>query len=424
MINVEEELYKKKDELEMLEIPENMEQKLREALSKKRRKLPTTRIAALLIISLVFTYSFDALAYYGKNIIGYDEVMSDSLKNLNEEGLGQQINKSCVFSNDVEVSLEGVMFDNKELVAFIKVHSKNEKLADRLPLYDLNGLKPSGYHMKSGRGKYIDEYTAVFTQSFEAPQFYEKWMKLDIKLFIEGKIETQTISFTLNRNKAFKQEITKKIDKQVQIGDYNIKFESISASRMSTNIYGKIIPLNESASKVFSENDYLKEFVAPNLMFDIVANEQKVIQSGGGRSSSGGEISFHNESEALPKDLKALTLRNIRLEYNKIINKEAYISSNTENEIICDDLIIRKVEAEGSNLSITISSKGIPVVGLFDGESQLEQINIDDFKYEGRRDILVDRVYKFTGVGDNLKLEVKVIRYADITDKSIEIPID
>lgn len=424
MINVEEELYKKKDELEMLEIPENMEQKLREALSKKRRKFPTTRIAALLIISLAFTYSFDALAYYGKSIIGYDEVMSHSLKNLNEEGLGQQINKSCIFSNDVEVSLEGIMFDNKELVAFIKVHSKNEKLADRLPRYDLKGLNPFGYHMKSGQGKYIDQYTAVFTQSFEVPQFYEKWMKLDIKLFIAGKIETQTISFTLNRNKAFKQEITKNIDKQVQIGDYSIKFESISASRMSTNIYGKIIPLSESASKVFSENDYLNEFLAPNLMYDIVANEQKVIQSGGGRSSSGGDIFFHNESEALPKGLKALTLRNIRLEYNKIINIEAYISSNTENEMICDDLIIRKVEVEGSNLSITISSKGIPVVGLFDGESQLEQINIDDFKYEGRRDILVDRVYKFTGIGENLKLEVKAIRYADKADKSIVIPID
>lgn len=425
MIDVEKALFEKKDELEMLEIPDNMEQKLRDALSKNSSRLPTRWIAVALVIVLIFSYSFDTLAYYGKKFTGYDEVMNGSIKKLNEDGRGQDINKSCVFSNGIEVTLTGILFDDKELLAFIKMHSTKDKLASHLPLYNLKGIKPLGYNMKSGQGTFIDDYTVVFTQSFEAPKFYEKWMKLDIIYVNSGRSEVKSIAFTLNRNKAIKQEIKKDIDKQVQIGDYYIKFDSISASGMSTNINGKIIPLNDNAAKVFTEINDFKEFEAPRLVFDIIANGDKVIPAAGAqRSSSGGDIAFTNGSEALPEELRTLQLKNIRLEYLKFIDKESDITPRTINMKICDDLIIKKVELEGDTLNVTISSKGIPIIGVFEGETQVEQINSDEFKYEGRNDQLIDRVYKFKGNRENMKLHVKCIRYSEITDKTIDIPVD
>lgn len=425
MTDIEELLYKKKDEIEMLEIPDNMEQKLRGALSKKCTQIPIGWVASILIFVLIFSYSFDTLAYYGKKFVGYDEIMNASIKTLNEEGRGQEINKSCVFSNGVEVTLSGIMFDDKELVALIKIHSAKDRLEQNLPLYDLRGIKPLGYNMKSGSGIFVDDYTAVFTQSFEVPSFYEKWMKVDVKYFVNGKLEIQSIPFTLNRNKAIKKEVTKNIGKQVQIEDYNIKFESISASGMSTNIYGRIIPLNENAAKVFTENNNFKGLEAPNIAFDLIANDDEIIQSTGrSRNSSTGNISFINGSEALPKDLRRLQIKNIRMEYLKIIDKEAEVTLKTTNKIITDDIIVKKVELEGDIVNITISSKGIPVIGAFQGENQLEQTNPDEFKYEGRSNILVDRVYKFKGKGENLKLLIKNIRYSDITDMSIEIQVD
>lgn len=425
MIDVEEALYKKKDEVEMLEIPDNMEQKLRDALSKKSIRLPISGIAGVLIFALIFSYSFDVLAYYGKKITGYDKIMSGSIKKLNEDGRGQEINKSCVFSNGVEVTLAGIMFDGEELVAFIKIHNTKDKLSSNIPLCTLKGLKPSGYSRKSEQIVFNDDYTAVVKESFEAPKFYEKWMKIDIVYTNSGMSEIQSIPFTLNRNEAIKQEIKEDIGKQVLIGDYNIKFDYISASRMSTKINGKIIPLNDNVAKGFNKSNNFGDFEGPNLVFDIAANGENVIRSTGARSSSsGGDISFTNESEAMPEGLRILELKNIRLEWLKYVDKEIDITLDTRNEVITDDLIIKKVELENDTMNVTISSKGIPMIGAFEGGTQLEQINFDEFKYDGRSNELVDRVYKFKGNVKNMKLRVDWIRYSEITDKSIEIPVD
>ena len=96
MDRIEEALEREKQKFDSLQAPDEMEWRLRRALdSGKMRRKPLRRLAmvASLIFILFFTYHFETLAYYGKSILGYDVVMSQTLRDLNELGKGQRIGK-------------------------------------------------------------------------------------------------------------------------------------------------------------------------------------------------------------------------------------------------------------------------------------------------------------------------------------------
>ena len=71
---------------------------------------------------LIVIYSFDSIAYYGKKFIGYDNMLYGNLKELFDEGRGQEINKSCTFSDGLEFTLDAIMFDGNELMAFCRMY--------------------------------------------------------------------------------------------------------------------------------------------------------------------------------------------------------------------------------------------------------------------------------------------------------------
>ncbi|WHT48880.1 DUF4179 domain-containing protein [Sporosarcina thermotolerans] len=97
MNEIEKRLAEEKERLESVTTPVELEGRLRQALDgvpvKKRRK-PMWLLAAvaLLFFSLV-SYNYNGLAFYGKKIMGFDELMSSTLAELNEEGMGQLIGK-------------------------------------------------------------------------------------------------------------------------------------------------------------------------------------------------------------------------------------------------------------------------------------------------------------------------------------------
>ncbi len=100
MSNLEKKLREDGENIQSMKVPESLEDRLRNRLdiqppqSHKRWKRPSL-IAASLLFLLFFTFQFDTMAYYGKKILGYDDVLTDSLSELNEEGKGQVIDKSA-----------------------------------------------------------------------------------------------------------------------------------------------------------------------------------------------------------------------------------------------------------------------------------------------------------------------------------------
>lgn len=426
MNTVESALMHKKEELDSMKAPAEMEALLRQALKGRKRHVVYKPAAAILIAALLITYSFDSLAYYGKKFTGYDQIAVGSLKQLNEEGRGQEINKSCTFSNGVEVIIDGIMFDENELVAFYKVHSSG-KLQDilnyNLPRLHVSGLKPGGYNFTGGQGKIADEQNMNFMDTMEPPAFYEKWMRMDVELIIDKRTEIRSIDFTLDRNQAMKRTTRMDLSAVASLGDYKISFDRLTASTMSTVLEGRIVPATDAGLKTFNAETTEASMEIPQLRFDIISDSGKVSQFYGGQSSSNNDISFSSTSDALPKDFKTLQIRDIRLETMKLVDKTVDAGPDTKDIKICYDLILKRVYQDGDEIFAVVSSSGIPVMGLFEGDKQLEQVNPEALDLEAKSENPVERVYMFKGTGDNLKLQIKYIRYSTFSPDTIDIPV-
>lgn len=424
MNKLEEALKDKKEELDSIEAPVEMEARLRQALHGKKRRLKYKPVAAVLIAALIMSYSFDTLAYYGKKFIGYDQMTVGSLKKLNEEGRGQEINKSCTFSNGVVITIDGIMFDDNELVAYYKVHSTGGKLQDNLPRLHAYGIKPEGYYFTGGYGQIVDDQNMTFMDTLEPPLFYEKWMRFDVELIVDKKMEIRSIDFTLDRNKAMNRTAKMNLKAEARLGDYRILFDRLTASTMSAVIDGRITPSNEADLKVFKAETTEDSVRIPQLRFDIVSDNGEVSQFSGSQGASDSDITFSSRSDALPMDFKTLQIKNIRFETLELVDKKVDVNKNTKNQQIAEDMTIKQVYQEGNETCIAVSSRGIPLIGLFEGEKQLEQINPKAFDREAESGGPVDRVYRFKGTGGNLKLSVKFIRYLKYSVDTINIPIE
>lgn len=421
MKDIEDALNKNKEELDRLNVPDELESRLRNALSMKRKRLSRGLVAAALIAVLMLVYNFNTLAYYGKKALGYDGVTYGSIKDLNGEGKGQEIYRSYKFSNGVEVTLDCIFFDGNKLDVLYRIHSDNVKL-DTITLWPtLKGIYSTKYFGKGGRGQLVDDYNMVWQDSFESPKFYEKWMSFDIVMRENGKVENGRIKFTLDRSKAMKRIIKQKVDKQVKIGDTKINFKSITASRLSTVIEGKLESLPKQATENFYEmanKDHI------SLRFDIFINGKKYDSAFGNLSSSGNNTTFTSESNGMPEDFSSLDIKNVRFENMKSVDKTVDINAETKDLAINDDLIIKKVYFDGNSTCITMASRGIPVAGLEINEQFVENETADLYASEAERDVPVERTYKFKGKGDNMKLLVKIITYSKYSNDAISIPLD
>ena len=436
---VEEALMNRSEEYKHIEAPEQMEGKLRQALKGRKRGISLKSVAAALLAVLLFSYSFDSLAYYGIKFMDYDQLTLGGLKQLNEEGKGQEISKSCTFSNGVTVTIDGIMFDENNLVAFYKIQSNGEEvledlLENSLPKLHLYGIRPGGYYSTSGHGMNVDEHNMTFVDTLKAPEFYEKWMSLEVSLRVNNENETQSIKFTLDSNKAAERTAKLDLNSEAALGDYRIVFDLISASTMSTVISGRVIPLTDDALNAFDAKTAEASFEVPTIRFDIMSDEEQLCEFSGNQSVSGSDIRFTSRSDALPKDFSNLTIKNIRMNYMKMVDETVKISEDTKDLKISDDLAVKEVYQDGNIINLVLLSRGIPIVGLFDGERQLEQINGEELNNLGvgtpdENEQAAQRVYSFTNPdGDitdlNLSLSSKYIRYTKYSSDTVNIPIE
>lgn len=428
MSTLEEALNDKKKELDEIRAPEELESRLRKALQGRKRRVKYRQAIALLIVALVLTYSFDSLAYYGKKFAGYDQVVAGSLKQLNESGRGQEIGKSCTFSNGVEVTIDGIMFDGNEFVAFYKVHSSRGKLQEvlnnNLPRLHVYGIKPGGYFFTGGHGVIVDDQNMTFIDTLNPPKFYEKWMRFDVQLVIDKKVEVRSINFTLDRNQAMERTTSIELSAEAMVGEYRILFDRLTASALSSVIDGRVIPLTDQALSVFKPETTDGGMWAPQLKFDIATDRGEVIQFSGGQSVSNDSISINSRSDALPGTFRTLEIKNIRIETMKLVDQTVNVSLDTKDLQIADDLIVKQIYQKGSSTYLVAASRGIPVMGLFDADRQLEQLNSDDLEYAAESTKPIERICKFEGTGKNLKLAVKYIRYSKCSSDSIKIPME
>jgi hypothetical protein len=181
-----------KIDLKGVEIPEELEERLRKALDQKavvkKKKYNIGKIAAACLVLLLIGYNFDSLAFYSKKIIGYNDVMNGTLKQLNELGKGQIIDEKYVFKNGVTILVDGIMLDESQLLVFYTIESPAGESDEMMPMFGLKGLLRQ-YSPESGQGIRNSTNTELKgVQSFEAPHFFEKTLELSFRIFEGSKM--------------------------------------------------------------------------------------------------------------------------------------------------------------------------------------------------------------------------------------------
>ncbi|GAA0309164.1 hypothetical protein GGQ92_001225 [Gracilibacillus halotolerans] len=254
-----------KSQLQELKAPEELENRLRVALERepirKRKKRIAWRgiaIASILILSLLIVNHHEGLAYYGKKILGFDHVVSETLKDLNEKGMGQVIGESITLQEGVIFTVEGVMNDDNQLIMYYTVEAVEGQIEHKeFQPIRLTGFWTNSYHdygvgKISGDGKKI-----TGTHSFAPPNGFAKELTLH---FLHTE---KTLTFTYDPSKALATIIEMKIGQDVLIDDTKLTFKSIKASPTMTLIEGswegEIESAEIDATKLYVNNELVTQ---------------------------------------------------------------------------------------------------------------------------------------------------------------------
>lgn len=422
----------KKLELEKLEVPNELEDRLRGALDKiepkrKSKSKLIAKIASLIIAVLLIGYNSDTLAFYGKKIIGFDEVMTDTLKDLNELGKGQVIDKSYTFKNGVKVTLDGIMLDDNQLLIFYSMKDPKGNV-DKINLDHnpyIKGLMGSHY-MRSGEGKRNEENTEIkWKVQFDKPYFFEKSLKWSFTL-VEGKErENGEIEFTLDRSKAMGSSLKKTLNKGIKIDQGEISFHSITASPTTTYIDGEIQNIFELAKDEFSGEG----FRPTALDIRLIANGKEMQMQSAGMSTNMKGITFDNNFDALPKELKTLQIKLVSFQSNNKVNETIDLNKNEKDkatQILGQKIGINSVYDKAGKTYVTITTEEDVLLSevymIIDGKRvELKETSQGNHDKKSDGTITYTRTLCFEGSGDKLTLEVKGIKYSKIYNKTIDI---
>ncbi len=434
MKRIEDTLNHYKEQIDHLEVPEEMEIRLQKALDQKRRKKkPFALVASILVVFLLLSYNFNAIAYYSQKLMGYDEVINGTLQDLNEKGKGQEINKSYTFNNGIKVTLDGIMVDANNLIAFYTIEAPKGIAENHMltPTLYIDGLFQK-YHAQGGQGKANDEYTKIkWVHEFEPPHFFEKNMSFNFHFIINGKPQEGKIDFTLDRMKAMGHTIKQTINKTYTFEDRNLKIHSIRATPTSTVIKASLEKLVDKAQDRVRDRD-LHALYEINLL----ANGTEVDRLGSGSSSSGGDIELELRYDALPRDIEKLELKVVKLQNTQELSKKIELQVDMKSlttDIMGQEMIIKNVyQDEGYTYITLVTEESVLLDDVFlkidHVLSPLDEVIEKGYdkvivKEENKAKITYERILKFKGTGKNLELQINKIVYPKTYNDIIEIPI-
>jgi len=434
MKDIEKILMKRKKAVDQVQVPDELEVRLRSALEKanlkKRRKINwKTKAAAAFIAILILGYNSDTLAFYGKKLMGYDQIMNGSLKQLNELGKGQIIDKSFTFENGVAVTLDGIMLDENQLLVFYTVKDPRKNV-DKVDMYSdisIEGLFKS-YSINSAVGKMNEEKTEMsYIARFPSPLFFEKKLSLEFALMENRKLEEGKITFKIDRNKAMGHTLKKNINKTIEVDETDIIFESILASPTVTTIKGKIQNIIELA-----KDEIKGERFRPNSFnVEILANGKKISEQGSSLSTDLNGITFEFQFDALPHSLKELQIKVVSFGADHDVRETIKLDKDSDKlsiNILGQNIKINKVYESKGDTYVTITSEESVILTrvylMMDGEKvELKETVMGSHDKLSDGTILHTRTLRFPGTGEELKLDIQRMTYEKVYNKTISIPI-
>lgn len=443
MRDFEDELKNKKLDIDNMEVPEELECRLREALNstekasaKKsfkeiwlmRHKLVA---AALIVIVFLGAYNYDVFAYYGKKILGYDEVTVGSLKELNESGKGQEINKSYKFKNGAEVILGGVILDSNKLVAMYTIKGESEEIINNFNIQGINGELKASYSPHGGSGKTSDDKKEIrWVMEFEAPKAFDKNLTFNILCNTKDVScgEMGKIPFKLDRKKAIQLTLKCNVNQTVDFQGIKYKFTTVSATPLSVVLEGKIQVGSIKDRKTWSNRNLNVELWQTYVKEGKIITE-KIDQRSGGTSSGVLGIKFQYDFDGLKPNLKKLTLKVVKVVKTQMIGRTVDVSMQTTNIKVVpetEELIIRDVKEQDGNTIVTfVGEKDIAFVTalMIDGK-QADTIEENFKMVQVNSKECLEKTIKFQGSGKKMNLLFKEISHETYINKEITVVED
>ena len=245
------ELDKKRKELEQLQTPLDFEARLRSKLaevpSKKKRVSPWLIVAAVFCIAFA-SWNYPALAFYGKTLFGYEELMTESIQQLNEEGYGQQINKSIELKDGTVITIEGIMSDLNQFELYYSIEGDGNAVFNEMMFNEVTGL----FTNASAESGIFDPTVNKGVQKFESVSAFAK--KLNLEFYY--KQQNYSLEFPYDANEAVSTTIKKRLNKNFTFDFGTLKFKALYATKGTTRLEGT---LKEQTDRKI-QYDYRKSF--------------------------------------------------------------------------------------------------------------------------------------------------------------------
>lgn len=431
MNNFEDLLYREREKVENLNIPENLEDVLRGALDNtktKKKKNYRMRIAALAAALLLTIYNADTLAYYGKRFIGYDDMMRGTIRELIKLGEGQLIGKSYEFRDGTKVVLDGIMLDENNMMAFLTIQKAegNEEDLESLDQIFMESSFGNWYH-GSGVGAGDGSKTKMrWALEYDVPKFYEKSMKL--RFNYQG--EDGEIPFKIDRSMAIGKGVMFSINKEVELDQRKITLDTLSISAMSSRLEGKVQNIFELGLDYITNN----RFRMGAIDIKLIADGEEVESTGSGMRTDYSGSDFEIRYDTVPKDTKVLQLKLEKFSADHDVNEKIKLEkgSRKEFEILGQSIKISDVYEKDGNTYITFTTEESTILSRvylnIDGDKKQlrETISGDTEKIVETEDggildptIEYTRTMRFEGTGEDLQLEIERITYSKSYDKII-----
>lgn len=433
MKDIEDVLSANKARMDQLEVPEEFELRLRDALNRKPASSfkgnVRIYIAAMIVTLVMLTSNYDVIAYYGKQLLGYEQIMNGTLQELNELGKGQMIEKSHTFGNGVTLTLDYIMLDENQLLLFYTISDPSGHVNDH-DITSFMSVKAfwGEYRHISSQGKINANETEIkYISSFDSPSPFERDLSFRIGLYSQGKIETGQIDFTLNRNTAMGHSLKTNLNKAIQVDVTEVIIDSILASPTKTVIKGSLQSIFGLAKDHLSG----ERFRPGSVEIKLIANGKEITKQGGGMGTGLNGIKFHSDFDALPLDLKQLQIELVSFGADHDVNDNFKLNHAQVDQVLDiqgQRVVVQEIFQTKDETLITISSEESLIITklylMIDGAKvPLEETIKDNYDKLMDGTIVHTRTLRFLGAGDELNLYVQRMTYAKNYNKIIDVPV-
>lgn len=356
MTRIEKQLEIEKEHIDEMVAPPDLEGRLRKALDgvrmpARKRAIWKYAAVAILLFSLI-GYQFNAVAYYGKKILGFDDYITGTLKDLNESGKGQSVEKTYQLDEDTKITVNGLMADENRLIIYYTLTNLNgveEAYNNLFKPKKVTGLFTNA--MYEGGSAIINEAGTEMKGSmdFEPPSPFSRKLTLHFWQGVyNGQMKEAKFTFPYNPNEAMQTQIKQSIKKTIEVDKGTITFNSIVASPTLTVIRGSLNVENYDRVPLALHG------------IELLANGKSVEikGSGSGGMTLKGHTKFDIRFDALPEQLQSL-----EIDMKKFVgyrNIEGAVSLKQIDHDPIDlggqELWIRNVSQTSNGLEVTIAT--------------------------------------------------------------------